>query len=99
MPTTHTRDTHPTSKERQKGARWGGTLLYIHPHRRLTGDAWREHLCLCPNVAVGMCMGAQQIAGSPNWEGTGKVFCLREDLRQELRRFQGRAPAWLLGAW
>eukprot|EP00962_Isochrysis_galbana_P004443 scaffold1222_cov138-Isochrysis_galbana.AAC.2 len=21
------------------------------------------------------------IAGSPNWEGTGKIFCLREDLR------------------
>eukprot|EP00962_Isochrysis_galbana_P003891 scaffold1091_cov125-Isochrysis_galbana.AAC.2 len=39
------------------------------------------------------------IAGRPNWEGTGKIFCLREDLRQELRRFQGRAPAWLLGAW
>eukprot|EP00962_Isochrysis_galbana_P001952 scaffold502_cov115-Isochrysis_galbana.AAC.6 len=42
---------------------------------------------------------ALEIAGSPNWEGTGKIFCLREDLRQELRRFQGRAPAWLLGAW
>eukprot|EP00962_Isochrysis_galbana_P032157 scaffold10540_cov116-Isochrysis_galbana.AAC.5 len=30
-----------------------------------------------------------KIAGSPNWEVTGKTFCLREDLRQKLRRFQG----------
>eukprot|EP00962_Isochrysis_galbana_P015912 scaffold4548_cov107-Isochrysis_galbana.AAC.8 len=38
----------------------------------------------------------RRIAGSPNWEGTGKSFCLREDLRQELRRFRG---VRLLGFW
>eukprot|EP00962_Isochrysis_galbana_P046748 scaffold18898_cov116-Isochrysis_galbana.AAC.1 len=52
-----------------------------------------------PRLASGLLCLRGRIAGSPNWEGTGKIFCLREDLRQELRRFQGRAPAWLLGAW
>eukprot|EP00962_Isochrysis_galbana_P048504 scaffold20264_cov119-Isochrysis_galbana.AAC.1 len=38
---------------------------------------------------------------SQYWEGTGKIFCLREDLQQELRRFQGRrapASAWCLAS-
>eukprot|EP00962_Isochrysis_galbana_P017469 scaffold5021_cov123-Isochrysis_galbana.AAC.10 len=52
-----------------------------------------------PQCAVSCIVCSVPIAGSPNWEGTGKIFCLREDLRQELRRFQGRAPAWLMGAW
>eukprot|EP00962_Isochrysis_galbana_P028001 scaffold8828_cov129-Isochrysis_galbana.AAC.3 len=39
------------------------------------------------------------IADSPNWEGTGKIFCLRADLRQNFRRFQGvRLLGFFLGA-
>eukprot|EP00962_Isochrysis_galbana_P051345 scaffold22748_cov120-Isochrysis_galbana.AAC.2 len=60
--------------------------------------AWHRGSAPC-GPRSGYCAGSIAIAGSPNWEGTGKIFCLREDLRQELRRFQGRAPAWLLGAW
>eukprot|EP00962_Isochrysis_galbana_P024262 scaffold7421_cov131-Isochrysis_galbana.AAC.4 len=74
--------------------------------RRASGAARDTARCDCGSPswsleedALGAPAGAWIIAGSPNWEGTGKIFCLREDLRQELRRFQGRAPAWLLGAW